>query len=272
MCRKLGITLIMSSAYHPQTDGQTERMNQVVTEVLRNFLSMEHAQWDQLLPHVEFVINNSVSATTKETPFYMNQGRHPRTPLINHLSETNDIEEPQLRETLQDLVLTHQRVKILMQSARDKQKFYADQKRRPLHFEVGDQVLLSTKNLTLQGMGPRKLYPRFIGPFPIAQTIGASACKLTLPDGWRMHPVFHVSLLKPYHPPLASDPVPLPALDPAGHPLYQISTLIGRRVVSKQSEYRVLWAGFPAFCASWEHHSKVPTNLQLAYNDSCPPG
>ena len=76
----MGTSLHFSSAFHPQSDGQTERTNQVVQEVLRNFLCIEQQDWDRLIPFVEFAINNAVHSATGETPFYLNYGAHPRVP------------------------------------------------------------------------------------------------------------------------------------------------------------------------------------------------
>ena len=270
LCKELGIKPCMSSAFHPQSDGQTERMNQVVEEVLRNYLDTDQKQWDVLLPYVEFAINNSVNASTGETPFFMNYGMHPRTPVMNQLKYHQKQALPVLQDVLQDLVSSLSRVKTLLHAAMDRQKRYADAKRRHVEYLPGQQVLLSTKHLSFKGSGPRKLYPRYVGPFQVLDMINQTAAKLKLPDGWRIHNVFHISLLRPYHQPIQPDRVPLPELDAQGLPMYQPERLVGYRLRKERSEYQVQWHGYSSEHNSWEPVSKIPTSLIYEYHQQHP--
>jgi hypothetical protein len=130
--KHLGVTLAFSSAYHPQSDGQTERANKVIGEVFRD-LSAGVPAWDDLLPSVEFSINNSKSASTKETPFFLNYGCHPRTHIRNQLPDGFRAIPPLKKAQFRDRDEALARVKLLLVQAQARQKSYSDQHRQPLH-------------------------------------------------------------------------------------------------------------------------------------------
>ena len=119
-CKKLGIQPRFSTAFHPQTDGQTERTNRVLEEVLRHFIDGEHKNWEELLPLAAFAMNNAKSASTGETPFFLNHGKHPHTPVS--LSLPSSI--PSLAAVFRDLDSAQERVKALLKAAQDRQKAY----------------------------------------------------------------------------------------------------------------------------------------------------
>ena len=147
--RRLGMKPRYSTAFHPQTDGQTERTNRVIEEVLRHFIDGEHKNWEELLPLTAFAMNNAKSSSTGETPFYLNTGTHPLTPNTMGISPIEG-KIPTLDVIFQDMHMTLNRVKELLKAAQDRQKTYADLKRQPHTFGKGDEVLLSTKNLHFQ--------------------------------------------------------------------------------------------------------------------------
>jgi hypothetical protein len=263
----LGVTLSFSSAYHPQSDGQTERANKVVGEVLRN-LSDQVPNWDDLLPYVEFSINNSKSASTQETPFYLNYGCHPRTHVTNQLPagfRTIPLLEAQFRDRDDALA----RVKLLLRQAQDRQKSYADLHRQPHPFAAGDYVLLNTKNFRLVGKGVRKLYPKFVGPFPILEMVGTSAARLELPSAWHLHDVFHVSLLRPFRgdPPDQSQLPQAPVED--GIPCYEVEAILSHDTFKvgnrSHTRYLIKWKGFPAEHNSYLLASEIPSDLLADY-------
>nr|GFB22855.1 putative reverse transcriptase domain, ribonuclease H-like domain, aspartic peptidase domain protein [Tanacetum cinerariifolium] len=166
----LGTRLDMSTAYHPETDGQSERTIQTLEDMLRSCAIDFGKGWVNHLPLVEFLYNNSYHATIKAAPF----------------------------ETTEKIVQIKQR----MQAARDRQKSYADLKRKPIEFQVGDKVML--KVLAWKGVirfGKRgKLNPMYVGPFKVLERIGDVAYKLDLPEELsRVHSTFHVSNLKKCH-------------------------------------------------------------------------
>ncbi|KAL4564141.1 hypothetical protein LXL04_028193 [Taraxacum kok-saghyz] len=189
--KSLGTRLDMSAAYHPQTDGQSERTIQTLEDMLRACVIDFGSSWDTHLPLIEFSYNNSYHTTIKATSFEALYGRKCRSPVSDNTLNGLEI----IRETTEKIVQIRERMK----TARDRQKSYADKRRKPLEFQVGDQVLLKVS--PWKGMvrfGRRgKLNPRYIGPFEILARIGPVAYKLKLPQKLQnVHNTFHVSNLK----------------------------------------------------------------------------
>ncbi|GKC53766.1 putative reverse transcriptase domain-containing protein [Tanacetum coccineum] len=173
--KALGTNLDMSTAYHPQTDGQSERTIQTLEDMLRACAIDFGKGWVNHLPLVEFSYNNSYHASIKAAPFEALYGQKCRSPI--YWAEINQ----------------------RMQVARDRQKSYADLKRKPMKFQVGDKVML--KVLPWKGVvrfGKQgKLNPRYVGPFKVLKRVGSVAYKLELPEELsRVHNTFHVSNLK----------------------------------------------------------------------------
>ncbi|KAE9027097.1 hypothetical protein PR003_g12828 [Phytophthora rubi] len=215
----LGTRLDMSTADHPQTDGQTERANRVVEDVLRSICAETPKRWSVMLPLVEFAMNNAVHASTGFTPFYVNGLTHPRVPLTPSRSDSGlgggglaarlaDVSPRAVRTELDDfwsVRLNVLHVRDAMAESQDVQKEQADARGRGNveNFEVGDLVLLNAKNLPTHAVSAvfkTKLRPRFIGPFKVVAKKGL-AYTLNLPKKMRTHPVFYVGLLKPYRDP-----------------------------------------------------------------------
>ena len=134
----------MSTAFHPQTDGQTERVNRILQEMLRHYVYEHHEKWVSHLPYAEFAINNSISTSTGHTPFYLNYGEHPATPLTNMIPNIDDV--PEAAEAVKKIhaALTDAREK--MEAAQRRQAYYANSSRREQTFNEGDQVMLRTAN------------------------------------------------------------------------------------------------------------------------------
>jgi hypothetical protein len=264
-CRRLQIQPRFSTAFHPQTDGQTERANRVVEEVLRHFVTADHSNWEDLLPLVAFAMNNAKSSSTGETPFYLNHGTHPATPVSVGLPERR---LPTLDAVFTGLDSTLIRVRQLLKSAQDRQKAYADRSRLPHSFQAEQRVLLSSKNLRFP-TGVRKLHPRFIGPFRIVEMVGPNAARLDLPQAYsRVHPVFHVSLLHTYRDgPGALKPPPVPTVI-EGETFYQVENILAMRERSrgrkKFREFLIKWVGYDDSHNSWEPEDNV---TEHAVND-----
>ena len=191
-----GTNLDMSTAYHPQTDGQSERTIQTLEDMLRACIIDFGKGWDTHLPLVEFSYNNSYHTSIQAAPFEALYGRKCRSPAC--WAEVGEVQltGPELiRETTDKIVQIRSR----LQAARDRQKSYADTRRRPLEFQVGDRVMLKVSPWKcLIRFGKRgKLNPRYIGPFKILARVGPVAYRLELPSELSsVHPTFHVSNLK----------------------------------------------------------------------------
>jgi hypothetical protein len=188
--------LIRSSAYHPQTDGQTERVNQILEDMLRACAINCGKNWDKNLSLAEFAYNNSSQSCLKMAPFEALYERRCRTPL--------NWSQPGEREVFGPHLVTEaeRKVKLIrknLEAAQARQKSYHDKRRKPLQFEVGDFVYLKvspTKGVQRFGIKGR-LAPRYIGPYEIIEACGPVAYKLKLPPKMSVvHSVFHVSHLK----------------------------------------------------------------------------
>ncbi|KAD0364781.1 hypothetical protein E3N88_44374 [Mikania micrantha] len=194
--KALGTRLDMSTAYHPQTDGQSERTIQTLEDMLRACVIDFGNSWETHLPLVEFSYNNSYHTSIGAAPFEALYGRKCRSPLCWAEVGESQLTEPELvHETTEKIVQIRNR----MAAAGDRQKSYADKRRKPLEFQVGDRVLLKVSPWKgVIRFGKRvKLNPRYIGPFEITKRIGLVAYELQLPQELSsVHNVFHVSNLK----------------------------------------------------------------------------
>jgi hypothetical protein len=194
--KSLGTTMIRSSVYHPQTDGQTERVNQILEDMLRACVIHYGKDWDKFLSLAEFSYNNNYQSNLKMAPFEASYGRRCRTPLNWSQAGEREIFGPDLVLEVEDKVRI---VKRNLKAAQARQKSYHDKRRKPLQFEVGDHVYLKvspTKGIQEFGI-KGKLAPRYIGPYENKGTCGPVAYKLELPPHMSaIHDVFHVSQLK----------------------------------------------------------------------------
>ncbi|GJW16343.1 putative reverse transcriptase domain-containing protein [Tanacetum coccineum] len=196
MQEALGTRLDMSTAYHPQTDGQSEHTIKTLEDMLRACILDFRGSWDVHLPLVEFSYNNSYHASVRYAPFEALYGRKCRSPIMwAEVGEGQLIGPELMQETTEKISQIKDRLKV----ARDRQKSYADKRRKPLEFRVGDYVLLKVspwKGVVRFGK-KRKLAPRFVGPFEIVEKVGLVAYRLDLPEESNgVHDTFHVSNLK----------------------------------------------------------------------------
>ncbi|GKA44609.1 putative reverse transcriptase domain-containing protein [Tanacetum coccineum] len=180
----------------PQTDGQSERTIQTLEDMLRACVLDFGGSWDVHLPLVEFSYNNSYHSSVRCAPFEALYGRKCRSPIM-----WAEVGEGQLigPELVQETTEKISQIKDRLKAARDRQKSYADKRRKPLEFSVGDYVLLKVspwKGVVRFGK-KRKLAPRFVGPFEIVEKVGPVAYRLDLPEELNgVHDTFHVSNLK----------------------------------------------------------------------------
>jgi hypothetical protein len=194
--KALDTKLLHSLAYHPQTSGQIERVNQILEDMLRACALEFSQKWDDCLPLGEFSYNNSYQESIKMAPFEALYGRRCRTPLNwSEQGERSFFRPNMVKETEKKV----QRIIHNLKEAQARQKSYADKRRQPLYFLVGDYVYL--KVLPMKGVScfgvKGKLAPRYIGPFPVLEQYGALAYRLQLPETLHVvHNVFHVSQLK----------------------------------------------------------------------------
>nr|GFB47757.1 putative reverse transcriptase domain-containing protein [Tanacetum cinerariifolium] len=203
----LGTRLDMSTAYHPEIDGQSERTIQTLEDMLRACAIDFGKGWVNHLPLVEFSYNNSYHTTIKAVPFEALNGQKCRSPVCwTDVGEAQILGLKLIQQTTEKIVQIKQR----MQAARDRQKSYADLKRKPMEFQVGDKVMLKVSPwkgiVRFDKRG--KLNPRYVGPFKVLERIKDVAYKLDLLEELsRVHSTFHVSNLKKCH---ADEPLAVP--------------------------------------------------------------
>ena len=200
--RLLGIKLAPSTAYHPQTDGQTERVNQEMEQYIRIFANERQDDWDELLPMGEFAYNNHIHSSTQQTPFMVDTGRHPRMGFepqepCSKLESVNEFAD-RMAKGLEE-------AKAALTKAKDEYALYYDRRRIPApEFEAGNMVWLDHSDIKTTRPSA-KFGHRQLGPYPVEKKIGPSSYRLILPPSLsRLHPVFPVIKLSPVEP----DPFP----------------------------------------------------------------
>lgn len=275
VCRLLGTKQSMSTAFHPQSNGQTERTNSTLEAMLRHYVSREQGDWDEFLDCAEFAINNSWQESVQNTPFRLNYGQDPLTPLTAQLGDKVPAADV-LVGKLHELVAV---AKDCMSRAQQRQKAYADESRVEEVFEPGAElVMLHTKNLKLQGA--KKLLPRWLGPFAVKERIGEVSYRLDLPKSMgKIHPVFHVSLLKRFkagergkesHP-------PMPLLEDAEGPVFEVDRILSHRDMEVSTgknrkrklvrQYLIRWKGYDASSDTWEPESNLVSGVAELLQD-----
>ena len=264
---QLGTTLTMSTAYHPQTDGQTERANRTLEEMLRSRVNFGQDDWDQHLAAAELAINSSVQASTGFTPFHLTYGREVDVPLDHAIAGLRPSNCPEaverIRRLKSDLVLARAHI----EKAQERQSKYSNRHRRDVTFKVGDRVLLSTEHLKMVGADKRtpKFTYKYIGPFAVKRVANANAYELDLPSQLRIHPVLNVSRLKQYRDGFiefpsrpSSDLRPPPEVTLAdGDEVFEVESIIASRGSGPRAQYLVKWVGYPHWEATWEKASRL---------------
>ena len=256
MHETLGTRLEFSIAFHPQIDGQTERVNQILEDMLRACALDYGSSWDDNLPYAEFSYNNSYQASLKMAPFEALYGRRCRTPLMwDEVGDRQLFGLDLIRDSEEKVELICDRLKI----SQSRQKSYADTKRKEVTYEVGDKAYLRVSPLRgVKRFGVKgKLAPRFVGPYRVLERMGEVAYKLELPEGLSgVHDVFHVSQLKKCHAEMADIPlrdiVPLEAIQLESDLTYEEKPVKILEFASRVTRSKVI-----KFCkVQWSHHTE----------------
>ena len=195
LLKQFNIKSNLSTAFHPQTDGQTERINSVLEQYLRIYVNYQQDNWSTLLPFAEFSYNNAEQASTKKSPFFSNYGYHPSLHFNQVVSQSSSV--PASDDFIQQLQSLHEEIKSEVSLAQQQQAIYYNQHHRPTpEYKINDFVFLSARNISTIRPS-KKLDHKNLGPFKILDRIGSHAYRLDLPSSMKIHPVFHVSLLTP---------------------------------------------------------------------------
>ncbi|GKB30713.1 putative reverse transcriptase domain-containing protein [Tanacetum coccineum] len=268
-------SLDMSSAYHPETDVQSERTIQTLEDMLRACVLDFGKGWDKHLPLVEFSYNNSYHTSIKAAPFEALYGRKCRSPICWAEVGDSQLTGPEIiHETTEKIV----QIKSRIQAARDRQKSYADVRRKPLEFQVGDKVMLKVSPWKgVIRFGKRgKLNPRYIGPFKIIAKVGTVAYRLELPEKLsRVHSTFHVSKLKKC---MADEPLAIPLdeiqvddkLNFIEEPVEVMDREVKRLKQSRIPIVKVRWNSRRGPEFTWEREDQMQKKYPHLFTNSAP--
>lgn len=247
LSKLLNIKLNFSSAYHPQTDGQTERTNQIIEQYLRIYCNYQQDDWSSFLPLAEFAYNNASHSATQVSPFFANKGYHP---LIQPVSNAESI-STEASAYATDLSDLHDYLREQLKIAQLAYQRPADQKRIPFPvLKEGDLVYLSSRNIKTTRPS-KKLDWKQLGPFKVVKCVSEVAYKLELTDGMKtLHNVFHVSLLEPAKRNTIPNRIqpPPPPVEIDGHIEHEVSKVVDSKLDKRHHPptvlYRVQWLGY----------------------------
>ena len=193
--RMLGIKTKLSTAFHSQTDGQTERMNQELEQYLWFFIEYRQKDWPEWLAVAEFAINNKVHTATKVLPFMANYRKELR--MGGDIRRKEKVESA--TEFVERMKKVQEEVEAALKKTQEEMKRYANRGRRETEvWKKGDRVLLSTKDLVFKEKPMKKLTERYVGPYTIEEVVLSNAVKLRLPSSMRIYPVINVSQIIRY--------------------------------------------------------------------------
>jgi hypothetical protein len=250
----------MSTAYHPQTDGQTERTNQTLEQYLRCYVNFQQNNWVELLPIAQFAFNNS-TAVTGISPFYANYGRHPNIDKdprgIKPIAEKAKISVDRLQEL-------HKMMKEELQKIAKRTTMQANKKRSEgPDFQEGEKVYLLRKNIKTQRPSDKLDFTK-LGPYKIKRKLGPVTFELELPAGMNIYPVFHKSLLEKA--PQNAKPGPVLVHEETQEPLYDVEDILEHTSRDGKTFYLVKWLGYEDSENTWEPRENLTAGLIAQYH------
>jgi Chromo (CHRromatin Organisation MOdifier) domain len=270
--RLLQVKLAMSSSFHPETDGQTERANRTKEEMVRHYVSHRQDDWHLLLPALEFAYNTSKHRATGTSPFFTCTGRHPLK-FDEILLGPPFSKSPSVVHEVLSMKARSRAANDSIQLYNEVMAAYANKRRRPEEHQVDDLVMFSTKFFKppSESSRARKLPPKFSGPYKVTKRVSPVAYRLELPPGTNAHPVFHSSLLKAYKPDSTGErmaQVP-EAVSIDGQVEYVVDAILDERVRRGKDEYLVHWAGYHTNDSTWEPMANVlGSEALVSYQES----
>jgi hypothetical protein len=254
----------MSTAFHPQTDGQTERINQVIEAYLRSYCNYEHNDWAEMLAMAEFTYNNSKHSATKISPFYANYGYEPRKNWPTNIQFRNPASEMYGHYKTG----IHEKLLGQLEVAQSTMAKYYDRKRRSIEsVKRGQLVMLNGENILSKGTC-KKLDDKMYGPFKILSTGHNNRYyKLELPPSWKIHPAFNISLLERYRGKNPEREVIEVEADDAGWTMEKIITSGPSNDDVSKHVFLVKWKNYTHEENTWDDFDNVMENAEELLKD-----
>ena len=244
----LNIRTKLSTSYHPQTDGQTERTNQTLEQYLRTFVNYKQNNWASLLPIAQFTCNTYCNASTTISPFQANYGILPSLRFEEHSIKTFS---ETARQNIEEIRHTHTQLKMELNRASTTQTYHANKHRSGgPDLKEGDTVYLRRKNIKTKRPSS-KMDVTKLGPFVIMKKLGPVTFRLRLPKSMRIHPVFHIGLLEPTdNPPKEQEPIEIH--EETQEPMWEVEEILDHKETRSGTRYLVKWKGYENEENTWE--------------------
>ena len=242
--KMLGIGTKLSTAYHLETDGQTERTNQELEQYLRMYVNHRQNNWAEWLATAEFSFNNKVYIATKSLPFQVNYRKEPRIGFDIRKKGKNEKAEKFGREMKE----RHEQARAALVKSQKEMKRQADRSRKEAEeYRVGDKVLISTKDFSMELMkrATKKLTEKFIGPYMVRKIVSENVVELELLVSLRIHLVVNVRRIVKYREQVEGQKkIPLSPVEVAGEKKYEVEEILDRQERRGKTKYLVKWKGY----------------------------
>ena len=265
--RLMGVELHLSSSYHPQTDGQSERLNQCLENFLRCMTSEHPTHWHKWLSLAELWYNTTFHSGLQATPFEALYGYKPTHVPLGPYQDTII---PGAKDLVQERIRISQSIREQLDKAQQRMTYFANQHRTERTLAVGDYVFLKLQPYRQQSLAIRKslkLAAKYYGPFEILEKVGQVSYRLKLPEGARIHPIFHVSLLKKKIGPYQHTTPTMPEFDMQDQCILEPEAILKRRVILRNDQpviqYLIKWTNMDSDEASWEDASIISHQFPL---------
>ena len=259
--RMLGIKTKLSTAFHSQTDGQTEWMNQELEQYLWLFVEHRQKDWPEWLASAEFMINNKTHTTTKMSLFMVNYEKEMR--MGGDIRRKGKVESA--TEFVQRMKNMQEEAEAALKKTQEDMKRYADRERKETEeWKKGDQVLLSTKDLVFKERPTKKLTERYVGPYVIEEVVSTNAVKLQLPSSMRIHPVVNVSRIVRYKEQIKGQKKEEGKLvEVEGVEEWDVEKILNKKKIRGVEKYLIRWKEFMAEGDTWERKENLKNAEEL---------
>jgi len=257
----LGIKTKLSTAFHPQTDGQTERINQELEQYLQFFIEHRQKDWPEWLAVAEFAINNKVHTVTKVSPFMANYRKELR--MGGDIRRKGKVESA--TAFMERMKKVQEEAEAALRKIQEEMKKYADRGRKETEvWKRGDRVLLSTKDLVFKERPSKKLTERYMGPYAIEEVVSSNVVKLQLPSSMRIHPVMNVSRIVCYKEQVKGQKKEEgKPIEVEGVKEWEVEKILNKKKTRGVEKYLIQWKGFTAEGDTWERRENLKNAEEL---------